>query len=83
MHSSDVEQAIIEITVKNKGILRDEIIGTYSFGVSKIYFLDRHTMEHQWLALVNPEAEDFSAVTGNLKVSINVMGKGDEAVQLS
>ena len=29
---------------------------------------------------MNPEGEDFSAVAGNLKVSIAVQGPGDEQV---
>jgi hypothetical protein len=46
--------AVMDLEVKNKGILRDELIGSYSFDLTKIYFMDRHTIEHQWLALVNP-----------------------------
>ena len=32
---------------------------------------------------MNPEGEDFSDITGNLKVSISVQGPGDEQVQLN
>ena len=43
-----------------------------------IYFKEKHAMHNQWIALVNPESEDFSAVAGNLKISIAVQGPGDE-----
>jgi hypothetical protein len=69
--------ANISIKVKNKGLLQDEIIGTYDFDLAKIYFMEKHTLEHQWLALVNPESKNINEVTGNLKISVNIMGIGD------
>ena len=71
------------IKVMNKGIFRDELIGTYEFDITTVYFKDKHAIQHQWIALFNPEGDDFSEITGNLKVSIAVQGPGDEQVQLS
>ena len=71
------------IKVMNKGIFRDELIGTYEFDMTTVYFKEKHAIQHQWIALFNPEGEDFSAITGNLKISMAVQGPGDEQVQLS
>ena len=73
----------ITIKVMNKGLFRDEMIGTYEFDMTTVYFKDKHAILHQWIALFNPEGEDFSEITGNLKISIAVQGPGDEQVQLN
>ena len=73
----------ISIKVMNKGIFRDEMIGMYEFDMTTVYFKEKHAMQHQWIALFNPEGEDFSEITGNLKISIAVQGPGDEQVQLN
>ena len=64
-------------------MFRDEMIGLYEFDMTNIYFRKDHVMHNQWIALCNPEGEDFSAVAGNLKISIAVQGPGDEQVQLN
>ena len=73
----------ITIKVMNKGIFRDEMIGTYEFDMTAVYFKDKHVIQHQWIALFNPEGDDFSEITGHLKISIAVQGPGDEQVQLN
>ena len=50
--------------------------------MSKIYHRKNHVMLHQRLGLSNPNSEDFSKMTGNLVVSINIMGPGDDATEL-
>lgn len=39
-------------------------------------------MYHQWIALSNPNSEDFSQITGYLKVSISVACTGDDQVEI-
>ena len=73
----------ISIKVMNKGIFRDELVGMYEFDMTAIYFKEKHAIQHQWIALFNPEGEDFSDITGNLRISIAVQGPGDEQVQLN
>jgi len=68
----------IEIKIKNKGYIKDEIIGAYVFSVTSIYFKEKHLVQHQWVAMFNPESDDFTQITANLKVSIHIMGKNDE-----
>lgn len=78
----DIEVATISIRVLNKGLFRDDLIGSYDFDITFVYFKDKHTIQHQWIALNNPESDDFSEISGYLKLSINVQGPGDEQVQL-
>jgi len=62
--------------------MRDELIGTYEFDVSLVYFKDSHVLQHQWIAMFNPEGANFSDISANLKISIAVQGPGDEQIQL-
>lgn len=71
-HSSKIEMETISIKVMNKGIFRDEMVGMYEFDMTSIYFKDKHAIQHQWIAMFNPEGEDFSEITGNLRISIAV-----------
>ena len=51
--------------------------------MSYIYFMKKHAMFHQWLALSNPESEDFNEIRCYLKLSIAIQGPGDEQVALN
>lgn len=62
----------------NKGLFRSQMIGSYVFDVQYIYNQTNHAIYHLPLALVNPDSEDGSSITGELKVSIAVQGPGDE-----
>ena len=66
----------------NKGLFRDEMVGMYDFDITQVYFRDKHCIQHQYIALFNPDGDDFSQVTGYIQVSIAVQGPGDEQVQL-
>ena len=68
--------------VLNKGFFRNEMIGIFQFEMSAVYFAPEHKMEHVWLALQNPDAEDASEITGMLKISASVQGPNDEQVKL-
>jgi hypothetical protein len=72
VHASEIELDTISIRVKNKGIFKDELIGMYEFDITKVYFEKQHAIQNQWIALFNPEGENFSEVSGNLKVSISI-----------
>ncbi len=79
----EAEEGKILLRVLNKGFLKEEVIGVYEFDASFIYLMDKHTMFNQWLALSNPEAEDFNEITSYLKVSLSIACVGDEQVQLA
>jgi hypothetical protein len=66
----------------DKGFMRNSLIGVFEFDLSYIYFMKDHLLLHQWLAISNPNSEDYSKITGYLKVSISVVCTGDEQVQI-
>ena len=39
---SKIEEETIQIKIKNKSFLKDEIIGVYDFDVTKLYFQEKH-----------------------------------------
>lgn len=61
-------------------MLRDELIGACDYDITTVYFKDKHTIEHQWVALSNPESTNFTDISGILRVSITVQAEGDEQV---
>jgi hypothetical protein len=79
----DVETAKISLRVLDKRTFKDAVIGMYEFDMAFICFQDKHCMQHQWLALSNPEAKDYNEVCGYLKVSISVTATGEDQVQLT
>ena len=66
----------------DKGFFKDQLIGSFEFDMSFIYFKKDHVLLHQWIALSNPGSEDYSKITGYLKVSISVVCTGDEQIQI-
>ena len=76
------EDAQISIRLMDKGFFKDQLIGSFEFDMSFIYFKKDHVLLHQWIALSNPGSEDYSKITGYLKVSISVVCTGDEQIQI-
>jgi hypothetical protein len=66
----------------DKGFFKDALIGAYEFDITYIYFMDKHSLMHKWLALSNPASTNFTEVAGYLKLSITIAGSGDEQVQI-
>jgi hypothetical protein len=58
------------------------MIGCYEFDIAYIYFMEKHAILHQWVALGNPYSENFNDVCGYLKISISVSAAGDEQIQI-
>ena len=44
--------------------------------------MKNHCMLNQMIALNNPSGADFTKITGYIAVSVQVLGPGDEAVEL-
>jgi len=78
----DAESAKITINLMDKGMFKDALIGTYEFDMSYIYFMKDHVLLHKWLALSNPNGEDYATIQAYMKVSISVACQGDEQVQI-
>lgn len=80
---SQVEDAKIEIRILDKRFFKDSLVGLYVFDVPQIYFHPSHAIFHQWVALSNPKSNKFNEITGYLKLSVSVIGPGDEQVALN
>lgn len=78
----EVEGAKISIRLLDKGYFKDALIGAYEFDLAYVYMMKNHAMLHQWIALSNPEAEDFSEVAAYMKLSITVAAAGDEQIPI-
>ena len=76
----DAEGAKIMIKLVDKGFLKDALIGQFEFDMSFIYFMKDHLLLHKWLALSNPNGEDFAKIQAYMKVSIAVACQGDEQI---
>jgi hypothetical protein len=72
----------IMIKLMDKGFLKDVLIGQFEFDLSFIYFKKNNTLLHKWLALSNPNGEDFAKIQAYLKVSINVTCQGDDMTEI-
>ena len=66
----------------DKGFFKNSLIGQFEFDLSYIYFMKDHMMLHQWIALSDPNSEDYAKITGYLKLSISVTCTGDEQLQI-
>jgi hypothetical protein len=79
-HSSQAElfEQPLEFNVYNaQTLLRDSFIGGFKMDIGYVYDEPRHSILSKWLLLGDPE--DLSAGSkGYLKVTVNVLGAGDE-----
>jgi dihydroxyacetone kinase-like predicted kinase len=83
VEKQDAEEGSIVINVITKSLLRNSLVGTFKFDLSFIYFKENHTMLHQWVALSNPDQDDFKQITGYLKLSISVIAAGDTQLEIT
>ena len=67
----------------DKGFFKDALIGCYEFDLSYLYQQKDHSLMHKWIVMSNPESENFGEITGLLKISVTIMGTGDEEVQIT
>lgn len=76
------EKGKIKLRLLDKGLFKNVLIGEFEFDVTKIYFRKDHALLHKWLALSDPYGDDYSKITGYLKVSISVTCTGDESIKI-
>ena len=79
---AQLEQTKILIKILSKGIFKNALIGQVELDLTFIYNLENHTSQHQWLALINPDSEDFSSVAAYMKMSASCYGVDDTPVEL-
>ena len=70
------------IRVLNQGWLKNELVGQAIIDLASVYFTKKNKMEHYWVGLDNPDAEDFENMKGLLKISANCTGPNDNAQKL-
>lgn len=75
---ADLFDQLIEFQVYNStGYLRDALIGSFKIDIGFIYDQQFHSLITKWLLLSDAE-DSMSGAKGYLKVTINVLGPGDE-----
>ena len=80
IEKKQAEEGKIKLRLLDKGIFKNALIGEFEFDVTQIYFKKDHALLHKWIAISDPTGENYSQVTGYLKVSISVTCTGDEAI---
>ncbi|CAG9312955.1 unnamed protein product [Blepharisma stoltei] len=84
LETNEVETSKILIEIRDhKFLLSDSLIGNYEMDLMYVYSRANHALVHQWIALCNPESEDFQTVRGHLKLGICVQAEDDEDVDLT
>ena len=69
---------MIQFKVFNSSKLRhDSLIGSFKIDIGSIYDEINHSLNRKWLLLSNSE-DQVSIAKGYLKVSVNILGSGDE-----
>ena len=80
----EAESSKILIEVRDhKFLLKDSLVGNYELDLSYVYRKENHSLLHQWIALCNPESDNFQQVRGHLKLGICVQAEGDSDVDLT
>ncbi|VDP68176.1 unnamed protein product [Echinostoma caproni] len=79
---SKLFEQMIQFSVYNaKKLRQDALIGSFKFDLSLVYEQDRHALLNKWLLLCDPE-DHMSGAKGYLKISIVILGPGDEPVSM-
>ncbi|CAH8578664.1 unnamed protein product [Schistosoma haematobium] len=73
-----LDQQLVFTVYDSRRLRRDSMIGSFKFDLSIVYECDRHAMLNKWLLLCNPE-DPMSGAKGYLKISVVILGPGDEA----
>ena len=78
LDKKDAEAAKITLKLVDKGMFKDVLIGQFDFDMSFIYLRDKHLLLHKWIAMNNPNSEDYGKIQCYAKISIAVAREGDE-----
>lgn len=76
----DVECGLINVAVYDSNALRSKVmIGSYEFGMGFVYGQKNREVYRTWVALTDV-TDKHEGVQGYLKVSVSVIGPGDEQI---
>ncbi|KAA0200949.1 Dysferlin limb girdle muscular dystrophy 2B (autosomal recessive) [Fasciolopsis buskii] len=73
-----LDQAITFSVYNSRHLRKDALIGSFKFDLAKPYEEKQHSMLNKWLLLSNPD-DPMAGAKGYLKISIVILGPGDEA----
>ena len=79
----DAEDAKIEIRLMDKGMFKDALIGQFDLDLTFVYLKPDHVLLHKWIALNNPNGDDYATIQAYVKVSVAVACTGDEQLQIT
>ncbi|CAF4514045.1 unnamed protein product [Rotaria socialis] len=79
MSEAELCDEMVEFEVCNSRTLRADMkIGTFKMDIGYIYSQAKHSINRKWL-LLSDEDDRMAGAKGYLKVSVNILGPGDEA----
>ena len=81
----DLQDSRIEIRIQEKAQDRSTLIGIYEFSLENTHQKPQNGLFHQWVATIDNSttSEDLSAITGYMKLSIQVTGELDTPIEIS
>lgn len=62
---------------------RKDFIGIYETDFQHVYSMPKHLTHNFWIALANPESDDFTKIRGYLRLSISVLNDKDDRVEIN
>ena len=78
LSESELCDEMISFEICNSRTFRSDMkIGTFKIDLADVYSQVKHSINRKWLLLIN-EDDRMSGGKGYLKVSINILGPGDE-----
>ena len=79
LSEADLCDQLIEFEICNSKTLRSDMkIGKFNIDMAQIYSQTKHSIYRKWLLLSNDD-DHMAGAKGFLKVSVNILGPGDEA----
>ncbi|TGZ59552.1 hypothetical protein CRM22_009033 [Opisthorchis felineus] len=73
-----LDQTIMFSVYNSRHMRKDALIGSFKFDLAIAYEEAMHSMINKWLLLCNPD-DPLAGAKGYLKISIIILGPGDEA----
>ena len=79
LRKQQMEEAVITLGVYDVDTFtRDDLIGSFQFDVSSVYFQPHHELHDTWVGLTDPMDADDRGLQGYARVSVAVLGPGDK-----
>ena len=79
LDKEEFEEGLVKVMVKDSDLLtRNDIIGSYSFDATYVYYQGDHELYETWVALINEVDVDDEGVQGYLKLSVQIVGPNDK-----